>query len=251
RRKVWEYILARYPDSLTDYSPEHPDWAVVDPTRADGWPLPNVVLMTSISTQDDADKRLLFLLRTPAAMRGVSVEPMLSAIDPTRYFRQPWLCEFCYKTHYGPRLPADWDLVWQSAVCPECQEKVKRDGGYGKVFCGAYATTPDPRPWKSPLHWIVAGGETGPGARPMHPDWVRGLRDQCQAAGVPFYFKGWGEWVAEDQSPEDILLPGRSWLPWCKSPYQGDQTAVYMVGKRAAGRLLDGREHNEMPEVRP
>lgn len=97
-----------------------------------------------------------------------------------------------------------------------------------------------------PIDWIICGGETGPGARPMHPDWVRSLRDQCQAAGVRFFFKGWGEWVTENQSPEDVVLPGHSTIPqrWKGRKYED---SVYRVGKRRAGRLLDGAEYNEFP----
>ena len=54
---------------------------------------------------------------------------------------------------------------------------------------------PVARPGWRPLDWVVAGGETGAGARPTDPDWVRGLRDRCVAAGVPFLFKQWGEWA--------------------------------------------------------
>ena len=83
------------------------------------------------------------------------------------------------------------------------------------------------------LGWIVAGGESGPKARPSHPDWFRSLRNQCAAMGVPFFFKQWGEWgppVAEGDVPPGAL-EGR----------------LYKVGKNAAGRRLDGVEHNEYP----
>lgn len=69
------------------------------------------------------------------------------------------------------------------------------------------------------IDWLIAGGESGPGARPMHPDWARSIRDQCQAAGVAFHFKQWGEWTPH----------------------------MHRVGKKAAGRLLDGCEWNEFP----
>lgn len=87
------------------------------------------------------------------------------------------------------------------------------------------------------LDWIIVGGETGPGSRPMHPDWVRSLRDQCQAACVPFLFKQWGDHVEWDgsQSPNP-------------STRMDDLTPMVRVGKHAAGRLLDGREWNEVPE---
>ncbi|HYO72585.1 MAG TPA: DUF5131 family protein, partial [Archangium sp.] len=63
----------------------------------------------------------------------------------------------------------------------------------------------DLTPWLPALDWIIAGGESGPGARPMHPEWVRGLRDQCHAAGVPFFFKQWGA------SRAGHVLDGHSW----------------------------------------
>jgi protein gp37 len=88
------------------------------------------------------------------------------------------------------------------------------------------------------LDWVIAGGETGPGARPMHPDWARGLRDQCAKAGVPFFFKSWGEWGLFDPRSggthyQAILADHGEWLHRC--------------GKKAAGRLLDGVEHSEFP----
>jgi protein gp37 len=78
------------------------------------------------------------------------------------------------------------------------------------------------------LHWVICGGETGSGARPMRPDWVRSLRDQCQASGTPFFFKSWGEWGPDGISCSPVLR---------------------RVGKKAAGRLLDEREYSEYPEV--
>lgn len=75
------------------------------------------------------------------------------------------------------------------------------------------------------IHWVIAGGESGGGDHPMHPDWVRSLRDQCQAAAVPFFFKQWGDWGPTIDSP------------------------MVKLGKKNAGRLLDGHEWNELPEV--
>lgn len=95
------------------------------------------------------------------------------------------------------------------------------------------------------VDWVIAGGESGSGARPMHPDWVRRIRDQAEKARVCFHFKQWGAWVTEQQSPEDIVLPGTSFIHWGDS-----DPAVYHVGKHAAGRLLDGREWNEVPHAR-
>lgn len=84
------------------------------------------------------------------------------------------------------------------------------------------------------MDWIVAGGESGPGARPMQMEWVRDLRDRCVTLGVPFLFKQWGDWAPD----------------W--DPATGQQTPESMsrVGKRAAGRELDGRTWDEYPEPR-
>lgn len=102
-------------------------------------------------------------------------------------------------------------------------------------------------PWRSQIDrdlpfidWVICGGETGPGARPMHPDWVRSLRDQCQSAGVPFFFKSWGEWTT-DYTYDDAISTLGAYV---------DETPFARVGKRRAGRLLDGVEHNEFPEVK-
>jgi protein gp37 len=94
----------------------------------------------------------------------------------------------------------------------------------------------------SPLDWVIVGGESGPGARPMHPDWARSLRDQCAAAGVPFLFKQWGEWAPDEHFTslrhqlhewgEGDEITGRSWRQ----------------GKKAAGRLLDRVTHDAFPE---
>jgi protein gp37 len=86
------------------------------------------------------------------------------------------------------------------------------------------------------IHWVIAGGESGAGARPMHPDWARSLRDECNAAGVPFFFKQWGAWYPAGRRILDN--PNMAMM---------DEEALYRVGKKAAGRLLDGREWNEFP----
>ncbi len=103
------------------------------------------------------------------------------------------------------------------------------------------------------LDWVIVGGESGHGARPMHPDWVRSLRDQCAAAGVSFHFKQWGEWVPNgQQSCRDALLHGDRAARTVRFHDFQDlaQTRSTWVGTKAAGRLLDGIEHNGFPEVR-
>lgn len=180
-----------------------------NPAGYTGFEFPgNCWLGVTAENQLAADERIPILLQTPAAVRFVSVEPMLGPVDLSRWLSQPWLCEFCYRTHYGDQLPETWDWVWQSAVCPECKERTARDGGYGVVRGGAYATQPDPRPWRSPLHWVVCGSETGPNRRPAKVEWIRDLRYQCQDAGAPFFLKQMHIGGKLVKMPE---LDGRTW----------------------------------------
>lgn len=110
-------------------------------------------------------------------------------------------------------------------------------------------------PWNgghADIHWVIAGGESGPGARPMHPDWARSLRDQCSAAGVAFHFKQWGEY---GPWPEDKPFnPKTPVFQWQRTEWNMDADhwenryePHYRVGKHAAGRLLDGRTWDQFP----
>ncbi|MCB2048536.1 MAG: phage Gp37/Gp68 family protein [Novosphingobium sp.] len=95
--------------------------------------------------------------------------------------------------------------------------------------------------------WVIVGGESGPNARPMHPDWARSLRDQCVSAGVPFFFKQWGEWLPvagwpSFRSDEQVPIKAR-----CELKALDDRVRIWRVGKMRAGRLLDGRTWSEMP----
>jgi protein gp37 len=118
--------------------------------------------------------------------------------------------------------------------------------------------------WDEPaLDWVIAGGESGRGARPAHPDWFRSLRDQCGEAGVPYLFKQWGEWTPGENvervrgTVDTAFLSDDSWriYPLNLATDHGhidDQPDLYRVGKKAAGRLLDGVECNGFPhEVTP
>lgn len=113
------------------------------------------------------------------------------------------------------------------------------------------------------ISWLICGGESGPGARPMHPDWVRALRDQCVAAGVPYFFKQWGAWAPFNQQRGKIAqaVNGNSdcWGYW-QDEYPGDdrfslrgltshtESQMVRVGKKPAGAMLDGREWREFPK---
>lgn len=94
---------------------------------------------------------------------------------------------------------------------------------------------------------VIVGGESGHNARPMHPDWARSIRDQCSAAGVPFFFKQWGEWLPncqiEKKEDELKVFKTSSFIA------TGDSIGSYKVGKKKAGRLLDGVLHDAMPNV--
>jgi protein gp37 len=93
------------------------------------------------------------------------------------------------------------------------------------------------------IDWVIVGGESGPGARPMHPNWVRDIRDRCVAAGVPFFFKQFGAWAPAEQVPDASMAQLAKAVGWA------DGQAMVPVGKKAAGRLLDGRTWDEMPEA--
>ena len=114
------------------------------------------------------------------------------------------------------------------------------------------------------IDWVVVGGESGSSSRPMHPDWVRSLRDQCAAANVPFLFKQWGEWCPLENVPNDYKRRGRTktaeWVfgklfiqsvqfddpedGWCDEPH------LYRIGKTKAGRLLDDVLHDDYPVIK-
>ena len=112
------------------------------------------------------------------------------------------------------------------------------------ALCGYYSSeTKENRPLGL-LHWVICGGESGSGARPMHPDWARSLRDQCVAAGVPFLFKQWGEWSFDGKWFRKLT---ENRIRYFEPHTEDGNWLMYRVGKKAAGRLLDGREWNEFP----
>lgn len=139
--------------------------------------------------------------------------------------------------------------------CPAAVRWISAEPLLGHVDLGRFlwSITPDPRGFvpgavhqandRGLLHWVVAGGESGHGARPMHPDWARSLRDQCAAAGVPFLFKQWGEWIDGDQ-PEAAryVATDETSHDWPGGKFSA------RVGKKAAGRHLDGVLHDQTPQ---
>ncbi len=227
------------------------------------WPLPNVWLGVTTEDQPRADERIPILLDTPAAVRFVSIEPMLGAMNIGEWMPG---CHECTEA-----------CGWRSASAPP-REKCHHCGMTSQTFgefcplCGhqdfgavcpvCEADAVQHHPDTPCLDWVICGGESGPGARPMHPDWARSLRDQCAAGGVPFLFKQWGEWApgecasgAQTRSERGAWYFNGRWDQRTITPREGgemhidDEPDVWRVGKRAAGRLLDGIEHNAYPEV--
>ncbi len=165
-----------------------------------GNPLPNIVLMTSAEDQARLDQRVPVLLQCPAAVRGVSLEPMLGEVDLSRQPRP---------VGYRGQMIIDYSYL-------------------------AY------------LDWVVCGAESGHRARPLHPDGPRAVRDQCDAARVPFWFKQHGEWLHESQLGGRFSLADIEEKPMF---YWPDGSASYRIGKKAAGNLLDGERWEQAPAL--
>lgn len=200
-------------------------------------PLPNVWLGVSVEDQKRADLRIPALLETPAAVRFLSCEPLLGPVDLAHTFRS-----------HNPGDEHPWDSAGKLAV-------------------------------RDVLHWVIVGGESGPAARPMHPDWARSLRDQCTTAGIPYFFKQWGEWAPTQVEMDEQFAGGLAFNHPCggrqavavRRPGRtgtmrtavtaelqpgertrtlirlDDHTVSVKVGKRAAGRSLDGTTWDQTP----
>ncbi len=216
-----------------------------------GWPFPNVWLGVSVEDQATADERIPQLLRTPAAVRFVSAEPLLGPIDLMCINAVDW--RECYTVETGRgRL---------NALTGWCYIEHLEDGGWVDVCEVGDKTRGREAPRVHPaIDLVIAGGESGPKARPSHPNWFRSLRDQCANTKTPFFFKQWGEWWECDLEPDSG--DGKAVYPL--DPFhlqQLQQEGVerryqtlsvgagdfMRVGKKAAGRLLDGRTHSELP----
>lgn len=194
-RRMREYLtdpnVARRVDELARDLADRGKIRVTDDYQP--WPLRNVILMVSAERQQEADERIPDLLATPAAMRGVSLEPLLGPV----HLYDDWL----------------WGVGWQKP---------------------------------GPLNWVIVGGESADDAVPMNPRWARDIRDQCAAAGVPFLHKQNGCWAPGSLFPDRI--PSGEYCDF-DGELKTDDERVWKVGKKAAGRLLDGRTHDGFPEV--
>lgn len=207
-------------------------------------PLPNVVLGVSVESQKWAGIRIPALLETPAAVRALSVEPMLGPIDLSQWMPPiapvapeaapkswndwtwgewvPQPVRNAIEESYGNgdgwmRGPQGWLRNMIETGAPAFGSVVTMDNGFGNnppqvtgryvhgwnnigrlaLPDGSFAYTsfgPRTRYEQQAIGWVICGGESGPGARPVHPQWVRSVRDQCVASDVAFFFKQWGSW---------------------------------------------------------
>lgn len=180
----------------------------------------NVWLGISVVNQQEADRDIPKLLATEAGVRFLSMEPLLGPVS----------------------------LRWLAAWPENAPTTAQHPSGRTDHLDGLRR-----------IDWVIVGGESGSNARPMHPHWARSLRDQCVAAGVAFHFKQWGEWTPGENVPAEItgVRENASWFGdrWSFDKTNmsdpeadwSDEPDLYMVGKKAAGRLLDGREWNQLP----
>lgn len=241
-------------------------------------PLPNVWIGATIVNQEEADRDIPKLLAVPAHKRFLSMEPLLSPVDIGSWI-EPWEeCGYCCESF-------DFE-TGRSDQCPECGQSGCMSTGFGSDLRHDFDNVMGKMevPAGPGIHWVIVGGESGPNARPMHPDWARSLRDQCAAAGVPFLFKQWGEWKPISQMEEsetnvlyrskikarphedqDVLngIYGRHCtikagvvhnngslhdINEAMAFMQGTGAmTAFRVGKKAAGRLLDGVTHDGVP----
>ncbi len=175
-------------------------------------PLENVWLGVTAEDQARADERIPILLSTPAAVRFVSAEPLL-----------------------GP--------IQLAEIRPDLTMMINALTGVGRHLLGYAGQV-------AGLDWVIAGGESGPGARPTHPDWVRSIRDQCAEAGVAFHFKQWGCWAPNETGHPITGQPtsGRSHGQFVSHTF-ADGVLMNRTTVTMAGRTLDGKIHDAFPEV--
>lgn len=235
-------LLTKRPGNIAKMLPE--DW---------GNGYPNVWIGCTVVNQAEADRDIPKLLDVPAAVRFLSMEPLLGPVDLTPWLDPDEFCEGCDDGEgYGNRcgrtdIPREQQCPWGRAV-----QIVTEHGPFG----------PDGEPHTVTsevlkLDLVIVGGESGPHARPMHPDWARSLRDECVAAGVPFFFKQWGEWAPRRPAEEADLLDARKAVILRPDGVQSSGLLAYgpdawvmdRIGKARAGRLLDGRTWDQMPGV--
>ncbi|TYK74315.1 phage Gp37/Gp68 family protein [Comamonas sp. Z1] len=192
-----------------------------DLSLLDMMPLPNVWIGATVVNQEEADRDIPKLLAVPAKVRFLSMEPLLAPVDLEH------ACDLAEKEV----CKGTWKELADPYICAASLR-------HGSVAM---------------LDWVIVGGESGPGARPMHPDWARSLRDQCEDAGTDFLFKQWGEWMPGEKDGDTVKLSFPAAGPHGPANPEfydwPDGVCAARVGKKAAGRLLDGRTWDEIPQA--
>lgn len=229
---------------------------------AANWPLPNVWLGVSVEDQMRADERIPDLLATPAAGRFLSCEPLLGPLD-LRWIAEP-------DEEKDGVIDALLGCNWIDGMGQGREFRPVRPGHEGRVMTRrVYSSETDILAARK-IDGVIVGGESGPGARPMHPDWALSLRDQCAAAGVDFHFKQWGEYAPVDHTLIPTPRERQAWVRKdgdrvVRAKSEADFAAIEReeihageplyslmlnVGKKAAGRALDGITHDALPWTR-
>ena len=200
--------------------------AMVPPRWLSAWPA-HVWVGCTVENQAAADKRIPHLLSVPARVRFLSCEPLLGPVDLTAWIgRNTWLNSRLINCD-------EHTVVGEDDACNGCPN--------GGTECAGR--------WDRGLHQVIAGGESGPKARPTHPDWLRQLRDQCAEAGVAYMFKQFGAWAPMDIDRGGVVRLVDTDGTVRAGGKQGSAVAMSRCGKKAAGRTLDGRTHDEFPET--
>jgi len=227
RRDLWTMIEAT-PNLdwlLLTKRPQNVSKFVLNRWMEEGFP-DNVWLGISVENQEEADRRIPVLLSLPVPTTFLSMEPLLGPVEIPRYVLLP-------RTVRG-----DWP-IGHDTVARAGLHCVRRNTHGARSVLAENGTWLGIKPHECEdvdVSWIIAGGESGPHARPSNPQWFRDLRDQCQRADIPFLFKQWGEWVSVSEVEgrgEHFQFP--------------DGCTVRRTGKKAAGRELDGRTWDEVP----
>lgn len=247
-------LLTKRPENVRGMVPPH--WL-------ENWPA-HVWMGTTVENQEMADKRIPELLNIPARIRFLSCEPLLEKLDIGLRFDKVPAAKWWPSGESTPEGPYPWPSRWvqlryevrsdfptspvMRAAPGIYRAHSNRHGALSvQTDNGLLGIKPDEFEVLPGVDWVIAGGESGPNARPMHPDWAHSLRDQCQVAHVPFFFKQWGEW---DGSP--YPMPGVKHVELDGTLLNAPTPTSYPmrpVGKKTAGRELDCREHNAFPQI--
>ena len=172
---------------LTKEAERMREWCANAPARfghlppiGKAWPLPNVWLGTSVENQEYADKRIPLLLQTPAAVRFISAEPLLGPVDLGIWTEEGLECSACKWKGTEAAAKEDGDEEDPGLLCPKCNERC------------CHTPLDELLGAEIGINWVIAGGESGPDARPCDVAWIRSLIQQCEAAGVPCFVKQLG-----------------------------------------------------------